>query len=91
MLRQFLKEYKLFSIAVVQLANSQVRGRLQLIENVSPPSFATLLQIKRLGFLYASSSPLGADHWTFEEVGGNGGWFGLGKKFFLKPLVFFSV
>ena len=42
MLRQFLKEYKLFSIAVVQLANSEVGGRLQLIENVSPPSFATL-------------------------------------------------
>ena len=48
MLRQFLKEYKFFSIAVVQLANSQVGGRLQLIEKVSSPSFATLLQTSRI-------------------------------------------
>ena len=55
------------------------------------PLLPSLPCSKRLGFLCASSSPLGADHWTFEE-GGSGGWFGLGKNFFSQTSgIFFSV
>ena len=57
------------------------------------PLLPSLPCTKRLGFLCASSSPLGAHHWTFEEPGGSsGGWFGLGKNFFSQTSgIFFSV
>lgn len=87
MLRQFLKEYKLFLIAVVQLANGQVGGKAP-VDRERIPSF----RCKRLGFLCTSSSPFkGADHWTFDEGGGGVGDLVWVRILFLKPLVFFSV